>query len=563
MKKLRQLLILIVCFISLSVFDTGTFNVKVNAETLDGSKLQYFELDKPISVWREQDKVYIAQQQLIVIYQNDTYTKIELNDFEVSSMKKCGSFLLILSKGVLFSINIETHEVKPLEFECESAISSFAVKGNHLVICSNQQAFIYKVDLQNENDFTFNAISQNSKVELVANSSLVALDQNLNLYYHSLASGQVYVWEKQSGKQGPCQNLSTTAPDCFFYADKFYYKDSGKIYSLESDNAIPQTVCDLSALNILNDSEFFVENGLILICDTANDRVVEYDVIQNQLTDFEISFTKITIPQNFTLKLNQTPDYIQINAGTILYDINLKDSQNAGYFVFNGYHEQEQTQDYLVVSEISNTYYLIAGEKIALVLKSDFEKMPINLITSNNDMFITTKVNAYLLPYLSNDFISFNLEKHSVVKQLCYFEFEGVNYSLISSGEQVGYLPSSFLVKNLFSLPEFNEYKTATITNRNVKVYSDSNFTTQCDTLLAGSSVVIAQTVDGGYQIIYGNGKTGYVLTQAIRKKGEFVNRNVTAIILLSIAFAVTAVYFEIKYLYQKRKLSSPTRRKK
>ena len=197
------------------------------------------------------------------------------------------------------------------------------------------------------------------------------------------------------------------------------------------------------------------------------------------------------------------------------------------------------------------------------VLKSDFEKMPINLITSNNDMFITTKVNAYLLPYLSNDFISFNLEKHSVVKQLYSFEFEGVNYSLISSGEQVGYIPSSFLVKNLFSLPEFNEYKTATITNRNVKVYSDSNFTTQCDTLLAGSSVVITQTVDGGYQIIYGNGKTGYVLTQAIRKKGEFVSRNVTAIILLSIAFAVTAVYFEIKYLYQKRKLSSPTRRKK
>ncbi|MBO5725500.1 MAG: hypothetical protein J6S00_00375, partial [Clostridia bacterium] len=45
--------------------------------------------------------------------------------------------------------------------------------------------------------------------ELVANSSLVALDQNLNLYYHSLASGQIYLWEKQSGKQGPCQNIST------------------------------------------------------------------------------------------------------------------------------------------------------------------------------------------------------------------------------------------------------------------------------------------------------------------------------------------------------------------
>ncbi len=563
MKKLRLFLILIACFISLSCFSMGTFYVKAKAETLDGSKLQYFELNKPISVWREQDKVYIAQEQLIVIYQNDTYTKIELNDFNVVSMQKCGNFLLVLSKGVIYSVNIETHEVKPLEFSIGRDISSFAVKDNHLVICSNQQAFIYQVDLQNANSFTFTPISQGERVELVANSSLVALDQNLNLYYHSPASGQIYVWEKQSGKQGPCQNISTNMPDCFFYADKFYYKDSNKIYSLENDNAIPQLVCDLNALNVSNDSEFFVENGLILICDTENDRVIEYDLVQNKLTNFEISFTKITIPEDFAIQLNQTPDYIQISTDTMLYDINLKSSQDVGYFVFNGYHQQEQDQKYLVVSEIANTYYLIAGEKIALVLKSDFEKTPISLTTSNADMFITTGANAYLLPYLNEDFICFDVEKHSVVKQICSFDFEGVNYSLISQGENVGYIPTTFLVQSLYTEPEFNEYKTATVTNREVTVYSDSSFTVECDKLSKGSNVVITQTVEGGYQIIYGDGKTGYVVTQAIRKKGSFVNRNVTAIILLTIACAVTAVYFEIKYLYKKRKLSSPTRRKR
>ena len=167
------------------------------------------------------------------------------------------------------------------------------------------------------------------------------------------------------------------------------------------------------------------------------------------------------------------------------------------------------------------------------------------------------------MPHLIQEFKLFTIEKHTKVTELCTFAFEGIDYSLIKHGENIGYIPSSFLVESLYSLPQFNQYETATITNRDVKVYSDSAFLNECDTLLAGSSVVITEVVEGGYHVIYGENKSGYVLTQSIRKKGSFINRNVTVIILLSISLAVTAVYFEMKNLYKKTKLSSPIMRKK
>ena len=33
-------------------------------------------------------------------------------------------------------------------------------------------------------------------------------------------------------------------------------------------------------------------------------KVIEFDILQNKLTNFEISFTKITIPENFAIVVN-------------------------------------------------------------------------------------------------------------------------------------------------------------------------------------------------------------------------------------------------------------------
>ena len=93
----------------------------------------------------------------------------------------------------------------------------------------------------------------------------------------------------QSGMQGPYQkvnNLSTI--DCFAFNGTFYFKSNNVIYSLGGNltSDAPEQILDLASININNAGNFFVNNNKFLICDTQNDRIVEYDITAGALTNF-------------------------------------------------------------------------------------------------------------------------------------------------------------------------------------------------------------------------------------------------------------------------------------
>ena len=559
MKKLLIFVCLAFC-IFLGALDSGA-NLKIaNAETLTGAKLQYFELSEPLCVAREGDVVYIAEDNLLVIYCDDTYHKIDLapyGDFCVKQIAKCGNFLLTLYGNTLFALDLETYSFTPVNYPADSAITfdnidCFAVNGNRFAIL-NSERYVYAFELnQTADELSFELIFTPDQAS--DRSDCLALTNELNVFYHSKNQSAIFYINKESGMQGSFKAFALSEADCFAYDNEFYFKSADVIYKLGSsiNNSTPKAVIDLTTLNIKNSGGFFISNGKILICDTQEDRIVEYDINQNALTDFEISFTKINFPKDFAITFNSEPQYLSISEGVKLYDIDLLKSQELGYFSFNGYHTQKNNGEYLVVAKISD-YYVITGDVTALVLTQDFEPELIKQTAVNKTAYLTANAKAYLQPRLTKEFASFAVEKFSAVEILSTLTLSNVEYSLIKQGENVGYIPSSFLVSALNVLPEYNSFETANVTNKTVNLYEDEACTKVIATIPANTQVLITHKGDNSYKVICGE-HSGYLLKTDIQKRGALTNKRVTVIILLAIALFVTAIYFEKKYVFNKKK---------
>lgn len=559
MKKIFALTILILSMLTVSLFYGGNFAVNVHAETVTGAKLEYFELNKPLCVWRENNIVYIAEKELVVIYHNDTYKKVPFDGFNIQNIAKCGNHLLILSNSELRSLNLTTYESALLSLPNNpeidfNNISSFAVSGNHFAINTNdRQIFLFEVtDTQN---FVFNLVHSNTLT--LDCSSQLALSPELQIYYHSPAQQNLHLLDTETSMQGPFQKVNAVNNVEHFAFDNnvFYYKANNVIYSLTNNlaNASPQIILDLNSFGFEQSGDFFIQNDKLLICNTLGDAVVEYDLLTSALTGFEISFTKIDLPSDFAITYNPNPQFITAQQNVKLYDINLKDSFTKGYFVFNGYHEQAETRDYLVISEISNSYYLVAGDVVALVLKEDFSPVDIPKTNLNSVGFVTTNAKTYMQPRLSSEFASFTVAQFEQVNVICSFTLGDIDFSLISKNKQFGYIPSSFIVSSLKEAPSYNSFETATTVNKKINVYSDLSCQTMQDTLPNRTSVLIVEKSNDVYKIIYGD-KVGYIKKENVEKRGKTTNKIVFVVFLLALGFLFTALHFEGKYLYTKKR---------
>ena len=71
-------------------------NNKVFAEIITTNRLEYFELDKPLAVDRDGNKIFIAQKDMIIVYHEETYDKIQIENGNISYLEKCGNHLLFL-----------------------------------------------------------------------------------------------------------------------------------------------------------------------------------------------------------------------------------------------------------------------------------------------------------------------------------------------------------------------------------------------------------------------------------------------------------------------------------
>lgn len=560
MKKFFAYLILILTLFAAVASSITDFSAeKVNAESIVTSKLEYFELDKPLSVDRNGDKVFIAQKDTVIVYHDETYDTIDVKGGDISYVEQCGNHLLILNADKVHSINLSTDELSNALFE---NVSSISVCGNYFAI--NQEQKVRVFNLTDKENFLYEEItpdymSGDGDIFILNSSNALALAQDLTFYYFATDNKTIQDMDAK-GRQGSTFDTTFASVEQLFFDNNLnvlYFKTENLIYRYLLNDKKLELVLDLSKRKLSIKGKFCIDDNLLLYCDTDNDRVIEFDLQTLSPTGFEISFTKINLPQEFSIDYDCTPTFITVNEGDRLYNINLTSSIDKGYFLFNGYHKQDYTANYLVIKEINSTYYLISGECFALVLKEDYATNAIALTEKTQTYRYTTNSGkVYKYPQLLSEFASFKFEKHEKVEITHTLSFNGIDYAIVKNDTESGFIPTSFLIEEIYSEPDFNSFTTATTSRNATDVYTDLNFKNKTDELKRFTSVVVLEEFENGYLIKYNGEKTGYVQKDALVKRGSYTDKIVAAVILLTLSLTITAVHFELKYLYRRKKNS-------
>lgn len=516
------------------------------SKTISGKNLQYFELKNPVSVYRADGKVYIAEPSLLVIYENDTYETVALDGFEVSRIEKCGRLLLFLSGSDLCAVNLEKNELvsKPLY----THVDCFSVCGDTLLFGSGGRVYFATID---ESGLTFSDYSPTCEIQLIGTASALSLNSVApeESYYYSSGNVLRYISGTTtyiiSSKHSGINRIRSIGDDVYFSV-------SGDIYKINRADYTEQLVFSGKNYGIESAGDFFIDEDKMLVCDKGGNRVIEYDLTKNVLTGLEISFTKIFLPDNFGFTLTRSPSYVTVADKTELYDIDLTRSLNIGYFVFNGYFTQNGDGNYLVLKEFGD-YYLISGEKIALVMKEDFGVHSL-LPESDEEQtkLISNDVRAFLLPLLHDAVASFKINARESVTVLSVYRFNGVKYAFVRSKDSYGYIPQTYLVESFYTPKEDKRFTTATTSAKTSIVYSDEQMKIKQDELGKYSTVLIYEEKSDCYYVSYGDGKFGFIAKSSVTKRGILTDRIVAAVTLLIIAVTATSIYLINKYLYNK-----------
>lgn len=560
---------------------------EAKADLISEKKLQYFKLEKPVDVFREDQTVYIAQKDLIVIYYDDTYRTLkpsaayyeaygEHREFDIRSMSKCGNALLFLSNDKLYFVELSAFLIskEPLLI----GVSAFSVNGNRFI-----------ASVSNETDkqikfFEYNSSSGELFSEFIpdyaqttingrgAPSSLALAEaddaQKTAAYY--FGSEELYVAHNKD-----ILHISAQTPTALEYADgKLYVRakttSSDIIYLCENDNSLtPVVTLNESGLN--GATGFFVSDGKMLVCDTERDRVVEFDLTTKKFSDFEISFTKIDLPGDFAIIPTETPTVVTVSSES-LYNVNLSSSWQNGYFVFSGSYKPDgktAASEYLVVATVDSDYYLILGDCMALVLKDDYTPTPV-VTNDGNDrkLVFTNDCTVYKLPYKTADktldpdydsendavfFKAFAAQRGTEATVISTLTVRGVEFTYLSCAQGTGYIPSTCLTEKAEATPTRNNFTTATTSRKTTYVYSDNDLSSVVAELPSYSDVLVYSTNNGVCYISFGDGEYGYIEQSALEKKGVFAKRMAAVCILLALSACLTAIYFENKYLYSKK----------
>lgn len=525
--------------------------------------LEYFELDKPIAVVKSGNTYYIAQSDLIVIYHNDTYDKIDLtsstpNVGAVKDIVKCGTRLLILSDNGLFAMNLTTFEIKSL-FSSVAAISVCETTSDNSCVFAvhysgERKIKLYKVT--DQNNFVYSPLDK-EYILMLGETQAIALCPDYSFYY--VYANEIYKHTETATNKAT--TTATAANQLQYSGGNLYYKCQSKVYSLS-----PRAeVADLSSF-LSEPRGFTVSGGMLYACDYNKNKVVEYDLQKRAVTGFEISFTKIYLPSDFSINYLSDLSTVTVNANADLYAVDLKASIDNGFFCYVENHKQKTKREYLIVTEVEGGYYLIAGDCFALVDKSK-GYTPKNLAQTaiNKTVYTYSAAEGLKSPVAdalvmfsgaTDVFKTFSALKHEKLTALSKLNFGDYEYYLVQNENGVkGYMPTCVLTESIYVPDKKAEFYSADTYHKTTSVYSDEALTDKTGELAPYSQVMIYGESGNVYEVRTESGLNGYISKDCVQKPSYYRVRTSIILIISALSFMITALFLEKKYLYSKKEL--------
>lgn len=547
----------------------GDFGVKTakNAYAAETrvKNLEYFELDKPIAVQKSGNSFYIAQSDLIVIYHDETYDKIDLKTSSpkienVTDIKKCGTRLLILADDGLFAMNLTTFEIKKL-FSDVSAVSVCENANDNacafITLGKSGNVSLYKVT--DATNFVYSSLDKNYISPNAPQG--IALCPDYSFYYYCENDGYIYKNGADKTSRGVTRP-SGAATNLQYSGGTLYYKSANKVYSVSQRFEIAD-VADLSSF-LANPRGFALSGNLLYACDYDNDKVVEYDVTTHAVTGFEISFTKIYLPSDFSVNFSSEITTVTIKANSDLYSVDLHASIKNGFFSYVESYKQPAEREYLIVCEVEGGYYLVAGDCFALIDKNKgYSRKTLSQSASSANAYAVSAADALKLPVHDaliaspesiSAFKTFAALKNQKLTVLSEFAFGDYEYALVQNENgQKGYLPSTLLTPTVYVPEQKTEFYSANAYHKKVEVYSDETLSTKIGEIEPYSQIMIYGEGQNSYSIKTKSGLKGYIAKNCVQNPSYYCVRTSIILIVAGISFLITALFLENKYLYAKK----------
>lgn len=249
--------------------------------------------------------------------------------------------------------------------------------------------------------------------------------------------------------------------------------------------------------------------------------------------------------------------FYKAKAGANVYSVTVDQND---LFQFNNLIEPENC--YILICEIPqiNHLALVGQNGVVLIEKSTAEVFDVPFTTQNKTAFISTDVNAYYFPIitqgdlyvLSNNGLKTKLEKGTEINVKKSFAFAGRDfyYATFSvEGETfVGYLPVDFTVDVLSEDFVYTSWTIRTVNQTNV--YSNPDKSQLLTTLSEGTSIRLYSTENGISKIAFKDGeewKIGYIDTKAIQDKPNTTIRNVLIVLAVTACLCGSITFFVLR----------------
>ncbi len=498
------------------------------------------------------DKIYALDNNAIKVYDtiNNSHYSLSLTDLNGASIISVLNDYILLSSGsntylvkeengALSKVQIKTDvsSFKNVTSICSYEDAFYFI--NNETISSNQYAVIYKLSLS--------TLEITSIGSIAGRGDLISADLFGKIYICVFdSSQQTYsVYSSKIDEINPALLFTTQTPPLSIMVDF-----ETNVYTLVSGNSVlkysnPTYQATSSQITLSQNLPSQISAKKICMLPTTNKSFALYEGFIVELgEELEIaSPQKLKFPTEYKNELNVMPEVVTVNSGAKIFKIDLPShTVSDEYFTYLSY---EQTSTYLKFIKLYQTdrYYLVANADGYFVVRTtDAQVDNLKFTAKNHTAFVVSDVNTYLYPIVDDYFKNQPLSKNQEVTVVSTLEFNGVEYSLIYSGENQGYVASSMLKNSIATSSKPDEFRTASVGANKTSVYSDENLTNVIGELEEYSNVYIIEELDGVYKIYYNN-SIGYIKSSSVVDQGYYSKRNLIVILVLFVGIFSTSIY--------------------
>ena len=437
------------------------------------------------------------------------------------------------SAVIVFELSNELKVLKRFE-EFSNATAITASEGDFYLInnkakvnTDTKYAEVFRITAENATESVYSALGLGWQLHV---------DLFGEIFMTLVNDGKTYLW---SSRRDALLETEDKPTDIFSdFNGNVYYLLDGTLYYFDGENAnkinfslfknAPENSVLISIEHVeLSDEVYILYNGFIV-----------KSVIGDMLTPF-----KIAPPEDFSLDIPVEFSTVAIDEGSKLFEISTDISKEFVAFDYSGYKAKTGNGIFVLIREFDNYAVIADGNGTYLVRRDEYlSAAPATLYPTYSTAYLTNDVSAYKIPVLSGEYAAFTLQNNEEITVIANYNFNGIDYSLIVSEDNKGYIPTAFLKGGVADVTEPIDYERATVAKRGATVYSDAELTAELTTLSDGDVVYIVEETDNYIKIVYEDG-FAYLPVGTLETKTYYAVRNLIVILLLFVALFSSTVF--------------------